>query len=122
VIDGFAKLGQIDKSIEWFEKMKTKSIRPDVFTYGSIVNGYVEMRNMQESVKWVIKMQKDRIKPDIVIFHMIIKGCAAKKDIQNLRNILEYINKMGVQANEVTQTILQKYLSKSEIDDILTPL
>ena len=69
------------------EKMKSKGIKPNTYTYGHIINGYVEMGKMEESMSWFVSMVNDGIHPDVVTCTTMIKGYAAKKDIENTKKI-----------------------------------
>ncbi|KAI8814616.1 hypothetical protein BJ742DRAFT_786132 [Cladochytrium replicatum] len=90
LIDGFAKLGNMDRAVEFFKLMPEEKVEPNIKTYTSIVRGYSAAGDPQSAERWFrasyvddefvhLELRKrvgPRCKPDVVAYNTIIAGYA----------------------------------------------
>lgn len=57
LVNGFAKKGEMEKTLKVFQEMEEKGVKPDEATYGTLIDGYVKTGNMETALKMVAEME-----------------------------------------------------------------
>ena len=57
--------------------IRTSGLRPDVYTYNTLIQGWIELKNMDRAMNLVKKMKRNkRVRPTIVTYNLLINGWA----------------------------------------------
>lgn len=75
IINGYFKIGFMDRAVLLFDKMTGRGVNPNADTYWALVNGLCKVGKMEVAMVYASKMQSNRIELDQVVFNTLIDGC-----------------------------------------------
>jgi pentatricopeptide repeat protein len=110
VIGALALAGQYDDAFKVFFNMKRVGIRPDKFTYTSLLKACVNDGDLQELL---YDMQEQGVKPDVVMYNAMIRSMVDDGKLAEARTLVTQMEARGVSANSKTYGILMKGLLKA---------
>ncbi|KAF9571281.1 hypothetical protein EC968_000777 [Mortierella alpina] len=90
------------------QDMKTRGIKPDVVTYGKLIQQYVILRDVEQAEMLFHEMVKSGISPNAHVFNMLMNGFTLIDDMDKAVELFRRMPKYGVQPDVVTFTTLIK--------------
>jgi len=107
LIDGWARLGDVERAGRWFDEMKRREIPPTVHIYGALFNAHAkrakESRDpaqIDEAKHIFDEMLQDGITPDSLTFASLIDGCAQLGDVDRATWWLNLMKRIKLRPNE----------------------
>ncbi|KAF9955567.1 hypothetical protein BGZ70_010183 [Mortierella alpina] len=90
------------------QDMKAKGIKPDVVTYGKLIQQYVILRDIEQAEMLFHEMVKSGISPNAHVFNMLMNGFTLIDDMDKAVELFRRMPKYGVEPDVVTFTTLIK--------------
>ncbi|KAF9955691.1 hypothetical protein BGZ72_003485 [Mortierella alpina] len=90
------------------QDMKAKGIKPDVVTYGKLIQQYVILRDVEQAEMLFHEMVKSGISPNAHVFNMLMNGFTLIDDMDKAVELFRRMPKYGVEPDVVTFTTLIK--------------
>ncbi|CAG8498818.1 3651_t:CDS:1 [Ambispora gerdemannii] len=116
LIDGFARVPNIEKVNEYYERMINANISPNRITYLSLLNGYVNDAKVDEAYKIFQDMRAKGIPADEKACNTIFKGFLFHRGLKETRSLLKEFSNLGFRPNIVTYNIiLYHYVIKQDM-------
>jgi pentatricopeptide repeat protein len=72
ILHGFARLGQMDKAIEWFQHMRQVGVRPNRPSYVILMQAYVLKRFPRETEALFRQLVRDGLEPDLAVCNFLL--------------------------------------------------
>jgi pentatricopeptide repeat protein len=110
VIAALGKAGRSEQAFEVFSTMKQNGIKPDTFTYTSLVKSCSKPIDMQELL---YDMKELGAKPDIVTYNTIIKTLCDRLQWYEAKKMIIDMESNGVVPNSMTYGFLMTGLVKA---------
>jgi pentatricopeptide repeat protein len=110
VIGALTLAGRYDDAFKVFFNLKRVGIRPDKFTYTSLLKACVNDGDLQELL---YDMQEQGVKPDVVMYNAMIMSMVDDGKLAEARTLITQMEARGVTANSKTYGILMKGLLKA---------
>ncbi|GER29059.1 pentatricopeptide repeat-containing protein [Striga asiatica] len=112
VVQGFVKLGKVEKGVEFYEKMIRDRVKPDVVTFNTLISGYCRNSKFDQALEVFGEMKEKGCLPNVVSFNTLIKGFfrdgKAERAVMMAREMIE----LGCDFSCVTCDILVDGLSR----------
>ncbi|ORZ08821.1 hypothetical protein BCR41DRAFT_424395 [Lobosporangium transversale] len=90
------------------QEMKSRGIKPDVVTYGTLIRQYVVLRDIEQAEMLFHEMVKSGISPNSNAFNMLMNGFTIIDEMDKAVELFRRMPKYGVKADVVTFTTLIK--------------
>ncbi|CAI0444474.1 unnamed protein product [Linum tenue] len=74
----------------WFEMKKNDEVKPNVVTYGTLVEGYCRMRRVEIALELVDEMRRKEIKPNAITYNPIIDALAEAGRFKEASGMMEH--------------------------------
>ncbi|PQQ12841.1 pentatricopeptide repeat-containing protein [Prunus yedoensis var. nudiflora] len=108
------------ETVEQFEKAKAllswmweKGLKPDVFSYGTLINGLAKSGNLCDALDVFDEMVDRGVSPDVMCYNILIDGFFRKGDSVNANEIWDRLVKDSeVYPNVVTYNVMINGLCK----------
>jgi pentatricopeptide repeat protein len=100
LIEHFAQRGQLEKSIHYFEEMKSLKMTPDRFSCSSILQGISKEGDVHKLLEWIKDIEKDGMKMDEQMYRAVVFTLEPKQDALNMDTKLMLKNaKLSLELN-----------------------
>eukprot|EP01018_Ginkgo_biloba_P016705 Gb_16366 [translate_table: standard] len=110
----YAKCGSLDYARQMFDKMSERN----VVSWTAMIGGYVKHGLCEEALSLFYEMKKVRTQPDNFIFPGVLKACAALADLQQGKEVHDYITKSGIEPDVfVGNSLVEMYAKCGSIED-----
>ena len=122
LIDGFSKLGDVEKAVGFLNKMRKDGVQPNLVTYTAIMLGFCKRGKLEEAFS-IFKMVDDLgIVVDEFMYATLINGLCRRGDFDRVFHLLDEMEKRGISPSTVTYNIVINGLCKfgrtSEADKV----
>ncbi|CAB9527914.1 Pentatricopeptide repeat-containing protein [Seminavis robusta] len=107
IIGALALAGKYDDAFNVFFTMKKVGIKPDKFTYTSLLKACINDGDLQELV---YDMQEQGVKTDVVMYNAMIRSMCDEGKLSEARTLITRMEAQGVTPNSKTYGILMKGL------------
>jgi pentatricopeptide repeat protein len=100
VLTALAQGGQYDKVMSLLTKMRRRQVRPNVYTYNSLLNICAKDRTprWKEALSLLSQCQREPgINPDLVTYTTAMRACAQARKSNKAMEIFRVINDMGME-------------------------
>jgi pentatricopeptide repeat protein len=110
VIHACVRAGDMQGSLDLLHEMKeTGSVRPDKFTYSTIIKGYCGRGEIDAALFLFNEMLREKLAPDLVIYNTLLDGCVKTRHTAVCDELLEdMISRWRIFPNSYTLSILIK--------------
>ncbi|KAJ3695154.1 hypothetical protein LUZ60_000531 [Juncus effusus] len=127
ILNGFAREKDYDRMNQLLSEMKQMGVKPDVFTYGIIMNYLSKSGKIDNALKLLDEMSNpdSEVKPDLIMFNTVINGLCKvfrvkeealckNKDVKMAICLVNEMKERGVNANVTTFNAVLKGLRQEE--------
>ena len=122
LIDGFSKLGDVEKVFGFLAKMIKEGKRPNKVTYTAIMSAYCKKGKVEEAFGIFERMVDLGIELDEFVFAVLIDGFGRIGDFDGVFKLFDEMEKRGISPSVVTYNIIITGLCKfgrtSEADEL----
>ncbi|XP_031266698.1 pentatricopeptide repeat-containing protein At5g41170, mitochondrial-like [Pistacia vera] len=73
--------------MELFKKMAVFGVRPDIVSYGSIINGLCKDGLVDKTKEMFLEMKSGGIKPNVVVCTTLIYGCCFVRNLERAKGL-----------------------------------
>lgn len=109
--------GQVEAALEMFSSMKEIGLKPDLYTYNTVMNMYVKAgASLAKVVSLFKEMCLEGIVPDVVSYDILLAACASAEYVKQAKQIFDAMKKRGVKPTVVTYTSLITVYANSGMD------
>lgn len=111
LIDSYFKMNYFKHAWDLFEQLKASEVKPDNFTYTTMINGIKSMKRPDIKKAFVLFEEYKKInQPDQIIYNCLLDACVNAGDIDRAYQLLEEIkvNSPDLQLDEITYNTLIK--------------
>lgn len=110
MIHACVRSGDLQGSLELLGAMKRNpSLRPDKFTYSTIIKGYCGQGDIQNALVMFQEMLGENLAPDLVIYNTLLDGCVKTRQNYVCDDLLsDMLRKWRINPNSYTLSILIK--------------
>jgi len=110
VIHACVRAGDMQGSLDLLREMKEAgSVRPDKFTYSTIIKGYCGRGEIDLALYLFEEMLREKLAPDLVIYNTLLDGCVKTRNTAVCDELLEdMISRWRIFPNSYTLSILIK--------------
>lgn len=106
--------------LQVFELMKQYEVKPDLQTFGIIMNAWCNTGHMHEAKAALLRMKDYELRPDIVTYSILAKGYARAGRPEEGEALLRVMYDENVIPNIVTYTtVISGYCSLAQMDDAM---
>ena len=118
VIHACVRVGDMEGALSLLETMKgpiqqaigePTLLRPDKFTYSTIIKGYCGKGEIEQALALFDGMLKEGLSPDLVIYNTLLDGCVKRRHHEVCDRLLQEMTSFwGIHPNSYTLSILIK--------------
>lgn len=110
MIHACVRVGDMQGSLDLLNAMKeTNNIKPDKFTYSTIIKGYCGRGEIENALMLFDSMLAEKLTPDLVIYNTLLDGCVKTRHNEVCDKLLDdMIKKWRIHPNSYTLSILIK--------------
>ncbi|CAE8703481.1 unnamed protein product, partial [Polarella glacialis] len=101
---------------EWFKRATDDDMKPDVFTYTSLIAACAKVSNVDSAEAWLSKMAQHKVNPLLMSYSAAINACAKnnlRKNGQRAYNLLSRMSAEGIYPNTVAYNAVLEALGKN---------
>ncbi|VVA90040.1 unnamed protein product [Arabis nemorensis] len=99
VVDGLCRRGEVEKSIDLIDEISRKGIKPEAFTYNTIINAYVKQRDFS-SVEMVLKvMKKEKVAYNAATYTILIGMEMKKGRLVDAEKLFDEMGERGIESD-----------------------
>lgn len=109
VINGMTIRGRSTEAVELFYDMKNKGLRPDIYSYTSLVKALAAVSE-DDVEELLYDMKEQGVALDVILFNTIIKTLCKQKKIKSARRMVGFMEEYGVAPDSQTYGMLMKAL------------
>lgn len=113
MMTAYQRVGQPEKAIALYEKMRQTSQRPDLTCFNVLIKAYGDANNSAEAVHVLDEMTREGIRPDVITYTSLIGIFARERDVDNMLKAYDTMLQEEVRPTIVTMTTLVDGLGKS---------
>ncbi|XP_058106457.1 pentatricopeptide repeat-containing protein At3g22470, mitochondrial-like [Magnolia sinica] len=116
----YAKMGSQRRPLNLFLEMVGKGIRPNVFTYSSLIHGLCNLGQWKEAMILFEEMLDGGISPDVTTFSILVNALCKEGMIKEAHGLLELMTQRGEEPNVITYNALMNgYCFTNQMDAAL---
>ncbi len=93
------------------------NLRPNVYTYGSLMHGCVKARNYRQALYYLDMMEEHNITPNQIVFTSCMEACAESGKYREARDVMERMIELGMKPD---LTMVSSTCRRAGIHDIIT--
>lgn len=110
MIHACVRVGDMQGALELLSAMKeTSALRPDKFTYSTIIKGYCGRGEIESALFLFSEMLAENLTPDLVIYNTLLDGCVKTRHNEVCDKLLDDMTtRWRIQPNSYTLSILIK--------------
>ena len=113
--------GQVEAALEMFSSMKEEGLKPDLYTYNTVMNMYVKAgASLAKVVSLFKEMCVEGIVPDVVSYDILLAACASAEYVKQAKQIFDAMKKRGVKPTVVSYTSLITVYANSGMDLLIS--
>ncbi len=120
LIDAFAEGGRIEKSWELYNEMKTNNLKPDLYTYATLIKALKSLPYSEENfnqVNEIFELVKSKsiegLKADDFLYNSMLDTCLKYGKIELMEKLFTEMKNEGILPSVVTYSILIKAYGNS---------
>lgn len=88
--------GEIDLSKNFFNQLlKNQKLKPNVYTFGSLMHGCVKTRSYQLALQYLDRMEGMGITPNQIVFTSAMEACASAGKYKEALAVMDRMKAMG---------------------------
>ncbi|XP_031280166.1 putative pentatricopeptide repeat-containing protein At3g16710, mitochondrial [Pistacia vera] len=95
--------------MELFKKMAVIGVKPDIVSYGSIVNGLCKDGLVDKTKELFLEMKSGGIKPNMVVFTTLIYGCCFVRNLEGTKGLFFEMLDQGLHPNLLTYNTMMGF-------------
>ena len=110
VIAALTSMGYSEDAFAMLDRMKRSGVKPDKFTYTSLIRACVHEGDIQELL---FDMKEQGVQPDVVMYNTMIKSLCDKYQWFEAKKLITEMESRGVQPDSKTYGLLMSGLLKA---------
>ncbi|RIA94638.1 hypothetical protein C1645_545940, partial [Glomus cerebriforme] len=114
LINLYASVGELQKSIESFDSIETAGLEPTVHSYANLIKAYNKHNRIDDAFNVYSKMKNNGVIPTQPIFTTLIKGCTDNGDMDRAWTTFDHMRLEVCQPDEVTFSLMIHACAKEE--------
>lgn len=87
--------GRIDLAKKLFTDITKSNLRPNVYSYGSLLHGFAKSKNYKQALLYLDRMIAEGLVPNQIVFTSTMEACAAAGQYREALGVMDRIVKMG---------------------------
>ncbi|XP_076887230.1 pentatricopeptide repeat-containing protein At5g39710-like [Bidens hawaiensis] len=120
LIRGFCAVNELEKGLEFFDKMQTNGCLPNVVTYNTLINAYCKLSKLDDALKVFDKMSKRDLEPNVISYNVILNGLGREGKMKETGRVLEEMKRKRIVPDEVTyNTLVNGYCKEGNFHQAL---
>ncbi|KAK6150939.1 hypothetical protein DH2020_015871 [Rehmannia glutinosa] len=118
ILNGWCNvIGSLREGKRIWKEMETRGVRPDVYSYGSIMSCLSKLNKLNVVLRLYERMKALGIKPDRKVYNAVIHALAKGRLVNEARSLMKTMEEEGFAPDNVTYNSLIKPLCKSRLLD-----
>lgn len=110
IIGALVKMGRSEDAFAMLDRMKRSGLKPDKFTYTSLIRACVHEGDIQELL---FDMKEQNVQPDVVMYNTMIRSLCDKYQWYEAKNLITEMESRGLQPDSKTYGLLMSGLLKA---------
>lgn len=110
IIGALAKAGRAEDAFSMFDRMKRSNLKPDKYTYTSLINACVKEGDMQELL---FDMKEQGVHPDVVTYNAMIRSLCDRYQWFEAKKLVTEMESRGIPPDSMTYGLLMRGLLKA---------
>ncbi|CAI0376483.1 unnamed protein product [Linum tenue] len=106
VLDGLARLGDLDTADEILKQMLSKGVEPNVYTYNALILACMRKGDINTAITRKEDMLSKGINPDVVTYNLLIGAACNGQDIRRAYQLLYEMRLRSLEPDMITYTKL----------------
>ncbi|GAU35466.1 hypothetical protein TSUD_384210 [Trifolium subterraneum] len=102
IICGFCNVGEIEKALVLFERMKLEGYEPNDFTWNVIIATYARLKDSKKAFGFMERMKKEGFIPDVVAGNAMISGFVQNHQVKEAFDLFREMVVSRICPNQVT--------------------
>lgn len=102
MICGFCNMGEIDRALVLFERMKLEGLEPNDFTWNAIIAAYARSRDSRKAFAFLERMKREGFIPDLVAWNALISGFVQIDQVGEAFKLFRQMLVSRIYPNQVT--------------------
>ncbi|KAL5073908.1 hypothetical protein RYX36_012892 [Vicia faba] len=102
MICGFCNLGEVEKALVLFERMKMEGYEPNEFTWNAIRATYARLGDSRKAFGFMERMKTEGFVPDVVAWNALISGFVQNRQVEEVFKMFPKMLVSRICPNQVT--------------------
>ncbi|KAL5096935.1 hypothetical protein RYX36_001262 [Vicia faba] len=102
MICGFCNLGEVEKALVLFERMKMEGYEPNEFTWNAIMATYARLGDSRKAFGFMERMKTEGFVPDVVAWNALISGFVQNRQVEEVFKMFPKMLVSRICPNQVT--------------------
>jgi pentatricopeptide repeat protein len=95
LMEGYARVGEIGKSFQYFNRIKDEGLNVDVISYGSLLKACCKAGRMQNAIAVTKEMTSAGFPMNNFIYNILLDGWAQRGDMWEASDIMQQMRQQG---------------------------
>ncbi|GAA0184332.1 hypothetical protein LIER_31620 [Lithospermum erythrorhizon] len=113
-MDGYCLQGQPDRANELLNLMRVEGLKPNVVSYGTVINGYCKHKKVDFAWQIFEEMPHKGLKPDVCVYNAMIQGLFSVGRSSHALKIFTDMKNVGLVPDSYTYGIVLDGLLENE--------
>jgi pentatricopeptide repeat protein len=106
------------EAVELVEEMKSKGVKPNLFSFNAVIKGFINEGNLEEAKLWYNKIGQSSLAPDRMIFNMLIPFFCEKGEVDLAFNLCkEILKRKFVVDVSLLQLVVDGLVKESKMEE-----
>ncbi|CAD6236569.1 unnamed protein product [Miscanthus lutarioriparius] len=101
---------KVEEILHLLDQMKSEGLKPDIVTYGTIIDGYCKAKDMHKANECLTELMKNGLRPNAVIYNALIGGYGRNGNISDAIGVLDTMKDNGIQPTPITYSSLMYWM------------
>ena len=111
IIGALTKAGRSEDAFAMFDRMKRSHVRPDKYTYTSLIKACVKEGDIQELL---FDMKEQGVQPDVVTYNTMIRSLCDRYQFSEAKKLVTEMESRGIPPDSMTYGLLMNGLIKAK--------
>ena len=111
IIGALVRMGYSEDAFAMLDRMKRSGVKPDKFTYTSLIRACVQEGDIQELL---FDMKEQGVQPDVVMYNTMIRSLCDKYQWFEAKNLVGEMESRGLKPDSKTYGLLMRGLLKAK--------
>lgn len=121
VIGTYARVGDVDGAMKWYEMLIGSGLRPDHYSYFCLMNMYARRGDLEEVTRLLVQSEDDEVVTTISMLDCLVLAYTKNDQLENARKIAEEALQMNLKGSrsQMWNFLINAYAMQGNLEKMI---